>query len=326
MATVLAGCTLEACGNDDSGGVGFGIDAAIASGAGPTMVATGIPLTPDTIVSDGTSLYWVSGLGAGGPLSSMSVNGGAIGSVVPGPIGSGFLAVDDVNAYYEKGGIFRVPKAGGGVPTLVNDADAGSILGATVLGSTLYWIEGIGPGAGGPSSSMVMKSSPLQGGANSTVVEFEPPIAGVSAFAVTTTTAFVSASSSQGMLSFPLGTGAAYAGAGTVIDAPDDCQLMLSDTTAVYCERPGFSILTVNGGGTVASLGWGIGGGSVNVAFDDTYVYWVDGATSTIMRVPKTGGVAPTVLASATSPVAIAVDTHAIYWSDEGGNIWRLAK
>jgi hypothetical protein len=62
------------------------------------------------------------------------------------------------------------------------------------------------------------------------------------------------------------------------------------------------------------------------LAFDDTYVYWLDIETvGTIMRVPKTGGTA-TVIARDTSPVAIAVDANAIYWSDAGGFIMRLAK
>jgi hypothetical protein len=43
------------------------------------------------------------------------------------------------------------------------------------------------------------------------------------------------------------------------------------------------------------------------------------------MRVPKTGGTA-TIIARDTSPVAIAVDANAVYWSDEGGNILRLEK
>jgi hypothetical protein len=58
----------------------------------------------------------------------------------------------------------------------------------------------------------------------------------------------------------------------------------------------------------------------------DTYVYWADGVmVGTIMRAPKAGGTA-TIVAHDADPVAIAVDANAIYWSDEGGNIMRLAK
>jgi hypothetical protein len=67
----------------------------------------------------------------------------------------------------------------------------------------------------------------------------------------------------------------------------------------------------------------GLGG---PLAIDDSDVYWVDFATvGTIMKAPKAGGRA-TIVARDTSPVAIAVDDKAIYWSDLGGNILRLGK
>jgi hypothetical protein len=43
------------------------------------------------------------------------------------------------------------------------------------------------------------------------------------------------------------------------------------------------------------------------------------------MQVPKTGGTAA-VIARDTEPIAIAVDANAVYWSDQGGSIMRLAK
>jgi hypothetical protein len=105
---------------------------------------------------------------------------------------------------------------------------------------------------------------------------------------------------------------------------------MLSDTNAVYCETLFGSILAVASDGTVTSLGSVLEsgmGGVGNVAFDDTYVYWIDATmVGTIMRASKAGGSAATIIARDTLPVAIAVDANAIYWSDEGGNIWRLAK
>jgi hypothetical protein len=71
---------------------------------------------------------------------------------------------------------------------------------------------------------------------------------------------------------------------------------------------------------------FGAGNGDTVLAFDDTSVYWVDNATvGTIMSAPKTGGTA-SIIARDTSPVAIAVDANAVYWSDQGGNIMRLAK
>jgi len=62
------------------------------------------------------------------------------------------------------------------------------------------------------------------------------------------------------------------------------------------------------------------------IAYDDAYVYWLDDATvGTMMRVPKTGGTA-TIIVRDTSPVAMAVDASAVYWSNQAGQITRLVK
>jgi hypothetical protein len=66
------------------------------------------------------------------------------------------------------------------------------------------------------------------------------------------------------------------------------------------------------------------GGGALT--YDGTYVYWVDArAVGTIVRVSKTGGTA-TVIENDTSPVGVAVDDRAVYWSDVGGHVMRLSK
>jgi len=75
--------------------------------------------------------------------------------------------------------------------------------------------------------------------------------------------------------------------------------------------------------GTIYS---GTGSPSGSVGFDETYVYWLDSLTvGTVMRAPKAGGTAE-IIARDTSPTAIAVDSHSVYWSDQGGNIMRLDK
>jgi hypothetical protein len=87
-------------------------------------------------------------------------------------------------------------------------------------------------------------------------------------------------------------------------------------------------MIAVSSDGSATTLGTVIDQGltGFGIAFDDTYVYWVDSTmVGTIMRAPKTGGTA-TVVARDTQPLAIAVDANAVYWSDQGGNIMRLAK
>ena len=95
-----------------------------------------------------------------------------------------------------------------------------------------------------------------------------------------------------------------------------------------YCAsivQQGPSNLRVASDGTVTPLGPALS--SSNIVFDDTYAYWADGTTvGTIMKAPKAGGGTAIVIARDTSPNAIAIDAHAIYWSDLGGYIKSIPK
>lgn len=151
---------------------------------------------------------------------------------------------------------------------------------------------------------------------------------------MTSNTVFVTVAGISGNLAyFPIGLGVP---AGSMpptlsgLSAPG-CMFLVSDTSDVYCSNGG-SLIAIADDGTTMTLGPlldegpSAGAGAGSVAADNTYVYWVDEDTvGTIMRVPKSGGSA-TIIARDTSPVAIAVDASAIYWSDVGGNILRLPK
>ena len=313
--------------------------------AGVVTIASEIQLPPSNLVSDGTSLFWVTSTGAGGPVWSMPVAGGPITTVVPGMIGGGFLAVDDVNVYYlGQGGIYRAPKSGAGSPALINEA-GGSPGGVTSLGENAYWLEVENPGASsplvaeaGPTPSpatnliVAVKSAPLKGGAVSLIAQFTsnsgllaPQLMGVS-----TTTVVLSWPTGQ-LAFFPLPSGVPDGGMPASVPGPPPfgCEVLFSDTSAVYCENSS-SLFRIANDGTLTMLGPVVTGLNNfladNVATDDTYVYWADSTTvGTIMRVPKAGGAFST-LARETVPLAIAVDANAVYWSDQGGNIIRLAK
>jgi hypothetical protein len=230
--------------------------------------------------------------------------------------------------YYlgQAGGIYRAPKSGGGSPTLVSEAGA-SIRGATVLGARAYWVDALGAGPIGPDTPVAVKSSPLKGGDVSLIAELSAPgsLGGALDIGVTTTTVFLSGTV---LSSFPLSSGVPDGGMpAEVPGGMQECQLMVSDTDAVYCDN-GSAVVRLASDGTMTMLGSALAEGLVGgaVAFDDAYAYWVDAVTvGTIMRAPKAGGTAR-VIARDTSPVAIAVDANAVYWSDQGGNIMRLAK
>ena len=68
-----------------------------------------------------------------------------------------------------------------------------------------------------------------------------------------------------------------------------------------------------------------------NVAVDATYVYWtVDQSPSQgggVYRSPKTGGTTATIVPNRNSPIALVVDDHAIYWSEDGSSsVFKVAK
>jgi hypothetical protein len=296
--------------------------------AGPTTIATEIQETPTTLVSDGASLFWVSGMGPGGPLSSMPVTGGAITTIVPGLLpGGSDMAVDDVNVYYEgqSGGLYRAPKDGSGSPTLVTDAGA-EIAAWTTLGTTVYWLERQEQESSN-GFILTVESAPLAGGAPSLVATFSTDVGpGANQIGVDSATVFLSGFGTP-LESFAIASGVADGGMPMQLSGGSvQCTNFLSDSDGAYCATAS-SVIAVADDGTTTTVGpldtmyqQGL------MAVDDTYVYWADGVTvGTIMRAPKAGGAA-TVIARDADPVAIAVDANAIYWSDEGGNIMRLAK
>jgi hypothetical protein len=320
MVGALAGCTGNTidAGTNDAGGVGAAVN------AGATIIASEIQATPTTLASDGTSVFWIDDLAG---VMRVPVEGGTIATSVPGMVLDGFLAVDDVNVYYlgPTGGLYRAPKGGGGSPTLVSEAGA-PIRGATVLGARAYWVDGQATAPIQVGTPVAVKSAPLISGAVSVIAQFSAggSMGGALKIGVTTSTVFLAGT---GLSSFPLSTGVpdgAMPGGGLGSTAP--CRVMVSDTDAVYCDDG--SIVRIASDGTMTALGASLSDGLVgnDIALDDAYVYWVDAVTvGTIMRAPKTGGSA-SIIARDTVPVAIAVDANAVYWSDQGGNIMRLAK
>ena len=323
VAAILGACggsTANLGGTPQDGGGG---------GGGPTIIATEIQETPTSLVSDGTSLFWVSSDNVGGPLERMSVTGGAITAVVSGMLpGSSDLAVDEVNVYYQgqTGELYRAPKDGSGSPTLISEGGA-LVGGWTTLGANAYWTKRIDGAAPAENTTVVIESAPLEGGAISVLGQFtsQGPSLG-SGIGVDSTTVFIS-SITVPLSYFAESAGIADGGVPTPASGTVPyCSSILSDTDGAYCAAVG-SILALHDDGTTTTVGaldtmyqQGL------MALDDTYVYWVDSVmVGTIMRAPKAGGTA-TIIARDANPIAIAVDANAIYWSDEGGNITRLAK
>jgi hypothetical protein len=64
--------------------------------------------------------------------------------------------------------------------------------------------------------------------------------------------------------------------------------------------------------------------GPVALAVDSSAVYWADGTANEVLSVPLGGGPVTTLATSKQQPQAIAVDSTSVYWSTYTGGIWRL--
>jgi hypothetical protein len=299
---------------------------------GVSVLASNIQIVPNQLVSDGTTLFWTTTDTPG--LAAMPVRGGPITTLLNGTVGSGsgfgtsfFLAVDDVNVYVLLNfSLVRIPK-NGAAPTLVTESGA-QVITAAALGSTAYWIENAsGPDLG---AGVAAKSAPLLlGGSVSLLATFNGPASvGQYGMGVTASEIVIGLPLSEYPISADPPAGGVTNETGTPVGNGQGCALLASDTDAVYCTSPlqqGASNLRVASDGTLTSLGPALS--SSNIVFDDTYAYWADDTTvGTIMKAPKAGGGTATVIARDTSPNAIAIDAHAIYWSDLGGYIKSIPK
>ena len=292
--------------------------------AGFTILATQVQESPSRMVSDGTLLYWATFESAPG-VFAVPVGGGAVMTLLSASVGNSqggqFLAVDAENLYVlETFSLVRIPKDASPA-TLVNEAGA-SVLAATSLGGTAYWLERVGDFA--PSQPFAVKSSPLQGGPVTTVATFTPNALTLSGIAVTSSAVFVNMLEDE-IFYFPI---AGLPDGGPIQIGPTgygSCGVMSSDTAAVYCPMTTGSDLLFTSGGTTAPLG--ATDNSSFIVSDETNVYWVDEATvGYIKKAPKGGGGPVTILAQDTSPTAIAVDAHSVYWADAEGYIKSMPK
>jgi hypothetical protein len=301
---------------------------------GISIVASEIQLPPSRLISDGTTLFWTNYQQSAGLLAA-PVGGGPVTTLLTGIVD--VVYADDVNVYAIVGSslvsfgdgdldtylmndasLLRIPK-NGAAATRMNSAGA-SVWAATTLGATAYWIE-----SATTYGEADVKSVGLLGGPSTTVLNLTSNVQqGLSWLGVTSTTAFVSWA---GWVSyFPL-VGATGPSQGPAAS----CFSLSSDSDAVYCDVGTGTNIRIASDGTTAQLGSGIVPLPISeppyIVSDATYVYWVDeSAAGTIMKTPKAGGGPATVIAHDTSPTAIAVDAHSVYWADQGGYIKSIPK
>ncbi len=207
-----------------------------------------------------------------------------------------------------------VPKNGdGGGATLL--VAATSPVTATVSQGTAYWIELVTTTTPGFQQTMYLKSAPLVPDATITTLDtttsvLEPP----GQLAIVGGTIF---GAGPNLEIIPLDGGEPIRILGF------DCEAALGTPNGVYCGGPPITLVTALGdAGTVSSEASGARG----FAVDESNVYWAnDVASGSVVAAPLLGG-SYVVIGYDDGPIAVAVDSNAVYWSDSAGNIERALK
>jgi hypothetical protein len=284
---------------------------------------------PTKIVSDGTSVYWVTraeGNESRQTVSKMSVTGGSPVRLATGLHAPDYLAVDAMGVYWVDAArtfpnnpqILTVPLAGGTPKVLVADGVSGH--GFTVAHGTVYWFDGA-----------TLHGIATTGGAITTA---HPSSENV--FNATADDANLYwIDDHQHVLKLPFG--ATTASVLTTLAPPSDflglSQPITVDGTGVYAPaNPGggkdaiLKIPLAGGTPTTVATFDGAYNGVPGIVSDGTDVYWANNFNAAVMRAPVTGGPAATVSCGPAKPNGIAMDAHNVYWTTDAGDIEKLAK
>jgi hypothetical protein len=293
---------------------------------GVSVLASQIQVVPTWLASDGTTLFYVTSESPG--LLAVPVGGGAVATLLSGKVNPDFLVVDDVNVYvmephsngspFSAWSLLRIPK-NGSAASLVNDVGA-YVLEATTLGGTVYWIQSdSGPEADNATVSIHSEGLP----AGSSSLLGGRLIWGNTPSYVGATNKDVFLGGEGALEDFPM-TGLPDSGF-TTVHGGASCGYLTSDSDAVYCAEQNGQNLRFASDRTVSNLGAAVS--SSYIVVDDTYAYWANEVMAgTIVKAPKAGGGTATVIARDTSPTAIAVDAHSVYWADAAGSIKSVPK
>jgi hypothetical protein len=313
------------CGHDCLGGP------CVGGVCQPVVLASG-QNQPNELTLDDTHVYWSTG--GGGTVVKAPLDGGAPFTIVTGQNNPGVQAVDSASVYWttwNDGTAAMAPLDGGTVLTFAH-ADGGISLGAMRVDARYaYWLY---PDA----ANQRLMRAPLQA-----AVANLPAGTTVPSTTVLASTAY-SYSAPGGLLlrgstaywgtwagdprgeawSVPIGGGTT-----TTIISPQSVPLNLIGLEASsLCLWEGDSIVLMPlEGGASATLASGPNLGAE--AVDSANVYWVTtGSSGTVMTMPLAGGSARTLASGLDNPTfGIAVDAHAVYWTNlDGGTVMKVAK
>jgi hypothetical protein len=251
------------------------------------------------------------------------------------PLYARALAFDADNIYWSDGAIKKVKLGGGRTEAIWADRNCASTGPATVDGPNIYWFAN----CGGTNDAWLLTAPVIVGYPTKTVatgngkdwspatVDGENP----RGLAVADGAAYWS-NVPGSVVSIPL-TGAiiptVLAGKSGSVATP---RTLVIKGSRLYYEMIDYklqargSIETVALDGTDTKI---LASGLSNetetgLALDDAFVYW--GTDQALFKAPLGGGAAVTIVASRLNPSNLAVDTARIYWTEDDGGIYAMAK
>ncbi len=272
---------------------------------------------PGAVAIEGTNVYWVND--TGGEIMTVPVDGGTPVALATGENVSEALAVDGTNAYWSEPTLSflrSVPLSGGTASTLAPTGD--EALGLTLGAGYVYWVTLTGN----------VGRVPVGGGLPETIATGRPAStsypAGIAVDndsvywgGVTATTDGSGGLTKLGVLLKMPRDGGSIA---TLASDPSTTMggVVVNATNVYWSTHDSIMTAALNGTGhTVVASGLG---GAVQIAIDDTNVYWADGFNGQVAAAPLSGG-ATTVLASGEfSALGVAVDALSVYWTVGNGS------
>jgi hypothetical protein len=284
----------------------------------PKVIVQGLLEPPATLISDGTSLFWLDFTASG--LWTVEVGGGTPRKLADNAYGSELLYADADQVYYlAADGIDAVPKTGGPPKRTIAVTRASP---ATVVGSVAYWVEEDASSGPADPETVSLRSARLQGGPATTLAAL-PRTSSYDAIAVTPTSVVLAAFA--GLTTVPIDGGNPRAVSSTLA-----CQDLLGTTDGVYCAEspalgnPPLLLLTSSGRTAVIAADTA---NARSLAVDRSRVYWANDAThgGGVVSAPRGGGEL-TWITKGAGCVAVAVDDASVYWSEEAGTIKRVPK
>jgi hypothetical protein len=287
---------------------------------------------PYAIAIDETHVYWTNygdSVDVEGSIARVPKVGGEPTTLVSGPLAQpNSIVVDGSDVYwsnYGSGTIARVSKVGGSPIILaVGQSFASNV---RVLGDDIFWLKYVG-------SHLIMRASAWDGGNVATVVSANEPITG---FAIDNSSVIWLNWNQQEVLKSPLAGGTPV----VIASNQGSPRTVVVDANNAYwiTEGPYYTGAIMqgplNGAYPPITLVPQLPESDQprrSIALDDNFAYWTDRgkhlqSNGRVARVPIGGGDVEVLASTQASPVGIAVDDSAVYWTNvDDGTVRKLMK